>query len=163
MIHLWRIFDAAEGSSTILFFDEADALLGKRSEVQDSHDRYANVDVNYLLRALDAWQGLCIFAAGAKSNVDEEFLRRLRFVVKFPVPDADARTAIWSRAFPPLTPTDNLDFPKLATLEVTGGSIRNIALTATFLAAENEGRVGMDSVLTAASMEYLRLEKPFIL
>ena len=103
--NLRRVFDAAEDGGAILFFDEADALFGKRSEVKDSHDRYANIEVNYLLQRMEAYRGLAILATNMKSALDTAFLRRLRFVVDFPFPGVAERRAIWQRAFPPETPT----------------------------------------------------------
>ncbi|MGD8626814.1 MAG: ATP-binding protein, partial [Anaerolineae bacterium] len=133
--NLRKLFDAAEDGGAILFFDEADALFGKRSEVRDSHDRYANIEVSYLLQRMEAYRGLAILATNLKSALDHAFLRRLRFIVNFPFPGAEERRAIWQRAFPPETPLGKLDFDRLARLSLTGGSIHNIALNAAFLAA----------------------------
>ena len=141
--NLRRVFDAAEDSGAILLFDEADALFGKRSEVRDSHDRYANIEVSYLLQRMEAYRGLAILTTNLKAALDTAFLRRLRFVVQFPFPDAAQREAIWRNIFPAATPTDGIDYAKLSKLNVSGGNIRNIALNAAFLAAEASEPVRM--------------------
>ncbi|TVR78085.1 MAG: ATP-binding protein [Rhodospirillales bacterium] len=158
--NLSRIFDAADASGAILLFDEADALFGKRSEVKDSHDRYANIEVGYLLQRMEAYRGLAILTTNLKNALDPAFLRRLRFVVQFPFPDAGLRAAIWERIFPAETPRQNLDVACLARLNLPGGNIRNIALNAAFLAAEAGQPVGMAHLLRAARSEYAKLEKP---
>src|SRR5262249_14943944 len=112
--NLARVFDAAEAGGAMLLFDEADALFGKRSDVQDSHDRYANIEVGYLLQRMEAYRGLAILTTNMKSALDPAFLRRLRFVVPFPFPNAEQRAAIWQRIFPRETPTKELDAAKLA-------------------------------------------------
>ncbi len=157
--NLRKIFDNAEGSGAILLFDEADALFGKRSEVKDSHDRYANLEVSYLLQRIETYRGLAILTTNLKDSLDQAFLRRIRFIVQFPFPDINQRMAIWQKVFPPQTPTNNLDFQKLARLNVAGGSISNIALKAAFLAANNQEAVQMKHILQAAKSEYLKLEK----
>jgi hypothetical protein len=158
--NLRRVFDAAEEGGAVLLFDEADALFGKRSEVKDSHDRYANIEVSYLLQRMEAYGGLAILTTNMKSALDTAFLRRIRFVVQFPFPDVAQRAEIWRRIFPPDTPTTGLDVGKLARLNVAGGNIRNIALQAAFLAAEGEESVCMWHLLHAARREYAKLEKP---
>jgi hypothetical protein len=158
--NLRRLFDAAEDGGAILFFDEADALFGKRGEVKDSHDRYANIEVNYLLQRIEAYQGLAVLATNMKAALDPAFLRRLRSVVRFPFPGPAERRAIWSRAFPPGVPRGELDWDRLARFDLTGGSIQNIALDAAFLAAEAGVPVGMAQVLEAARAEYRKLERP---
>ncbi|HST57096.1 MAG TPA: ATP-binding protein [Longimicrobium sp.] len=158
--NLARVFDAAEEGGAVLLFDEADALFGKRSAVKDAHDRYANIEVSYLLQRMETYRGLAILTTNLKDSVDTAFLRRLRFVVTFPFPDAPQRADIWRRAFPPATPTAGLDPDKLARLSVTGGNIRNIALGAAFLAAEEDGPVRMEHLLRAARAELAKLEKP---
>ena len=157
--NLRRVFDAAEEGGAILLFDEADALFGKRSEVRDSHDRYANIEVSYLLQRMEAYRGLAILTTNLKSALDTAFLRRLRFIVDFPFPDASLRAEIWRRIFPRETPTENLDAVKLAQLNVAGGNIRNIALNAAFLAADANEPVRMKHLLRAAENEYMKLEK----
>lgn len=158
--NLRRVFDAAEEGSAILLFDEADALFGKRSEVKDSHDRYANIEVSYLLQRMEAYRGLAILTTNMKQALDTAFLRRIRFVVQFPFPDTAQRTEIWRRIFPSRTPTDGLQMEKLARLNVAGGNIRNIALNAAFLAADAGEPVRMSHLLRAARSEYAKLEKP---
>ncbi|GET39210.1 ATP-binding protein [Microseira wollei] len=157
--NLRRVFDAAETGGAILLFDEADALFGKRSEVKDSHDRYANIEVSYLLQRMEAYRGLAILTTNLKSALDTAFLRRIRFVVQFPFPDATQRKEIWRRIFPAKTPIEGLDFDKLARLNVPGGNIRNIALNAAFLAADAGESVRMSHLLRAAKCEYGKLEK----
>jgi SpoVK/Ycf46/Vps4 family AAA+-type ATPase len=158
--NLRRVFDAADEGGAILLFDEADALFGKRSEVKDSHDRYANIEVSYLLQRMEAYRGLAILTTNLKSALDTAFLRRLRFIVQFPFPDAAQREEIWRRIFPAQTPTESLEFAQLARLAVTGGSIRNIALNGAFLAAEADQPVRMGHLLQAAKHECQKLERP---
>src|SRR5262249_39802050 len=155
-----RVFDAAEEGAAILLFDEADALFGKRSEVKDSHDRYANIEVSYLLQRMEAYRGLAILTTNRKTAIDQAFLRRLRFVVEFPFPDTVQRAEIWRRVFPALTPTDDLKVDRLARLNASGGHIRNIAMGAAFLAAEAGEPVRMRHLLTAARTEFAKNEKP---
>ena len=157
--NLRRVFEAAEQSGAILLFDEADALFGKRSEVKDSHDRYANIEVSYLLQKMEAYHGLAILTTNRKSAVDNAFLRRIRFVVDFPFPDAHYRAQIWQRIFPEETPTKGLDPSRLAQMNITGGNIRNIALNAAFLAADAGEPVQPQHLLRAAVCEYTKLEK----
>src|SRR5579885_2731763 len=157
--NLRRVFDAAEEGGAILLFDEADALFGKRSEVKDSHDRYANIEVSYLLQRMEAYRGLAILTTNLKSALDTAFLRRIRFIVHFPFPDAAQRAEIWRRILPPRMPVEGLDVQKLARLNVAGGNIRNIALNAAFLAADAHEPVRMAHMLRAASAEYAKLEK----
>ena len=158
--NLRRVFDAAEEGGAILLFDEADALFGKRSEVKDSHDRYANIEVSYLLQRMEAYRGLAILTTNLKNALDPAFLRRLRFIVPFPFPDATQRAEIWRHIFPASTPTQELDLSKLARLNVAGGNIRNVALNAAFLAAGANEPVRMTHLLRAARSEYAKLEKP---
>ncbi|MGK9169297.1 ATP-binding protein [Inquilinus limosus] len=158
--NLRRLFDAAEAGGMILFFDEADALFGKRSEVKDSHDRYANIEVNYLLQRMESFGGLAILASNMKNALDGAFLRRLRFIVNFPFPGAAERRAIWQKAFPAATPTSGLDFDRLARLDLAGGHIASIALNAAFVAAQANGEVTMPIVLDAARNELRKIERP---
>jgi predicted nucleic acid-binding protein len=158
--NLKQVFDAAEEGGALLLFDEADALFGKRSDVRDSHDRYANIEVSYLLQRMEAYQGLAILTTNLKSALDRAFQRRLRFTVHFPFPDAAQREAIWRRIFPTETPTDGLDPKKLSQLNIPGGSIRNIALNASFLAAESKTPVKMEHLLQAAILEAQKIERP---
>jgi AAA+ superfamily predicted ATPase len=157
--NLRKVFDAAEQSGAILFFDEADALFGKRSEVRDSHDRYANIEVNYLLQRMEDYRGLAILCTNRRAALDRAFLRRLRFLVEFPFPDAEQRRQIWQKVFPPEAPRTQLDLATLARLEISGGNIRNIALNAAFLAAGGGAGIGMEHVLHAARREYAKIDK----
>ena len=157
--NLGRIFDAAETGGAVLLFDEADALFGQRSEVKDSHDRYANIEVSYLLQRMEAYQGLAILTTNMKQALDSAFLRRLRFVVPFRFPDAAQRAAIWQRMFPPETPTRGLDWEKLGQVSVTGGNIRSIAVNGAFYAASAGEPVSMEHLLRAARAEYAKLER----
>jgi SpoVK/Ycf46/Vps4 family AAA+-type ATPase len=157
--NLRRIFDAAEDAGAVLLFDEADALFGKRSEVKDSHDRYANIEVSYLLQRMEQYRGLAILTTNMPHALDPAFVRRLRFIIHFPFPDVEHRAQIWRRVFPVLTPTDGLDVPRLAQLVASGGSITSIALNAAFLAAAAERPVQMQHVLRAARAEYGKMEK----
>ena len=158
--NLRRLFDAAEDGGAILFFDEADALFGKRSEVKDSHDRYANIEINYLLQRMEAYRGLAILASNMKTALDQAFMRRLRFIVNFPFPSVKERTLIWQKVFPPQTPLADLDFERLGRLNLTGGSINNVALNAAFIAAQQNTAVTMPLILAAARTEFRKLEKP---
>jgi len=157
--NLRRVFEAAEDTGAILLFDEADALFGKRSEVKDSHDRYANIEVSYLLQRMEAYSGLAILSTNAKAALDRAFQRRLRFVVPFPFPDARQRSDIWRRAFPVSTPTADLDYERLGRLDIAGGTIANVALRAAFRAARTATPVGMDDVAAAARDEYGKLDR----
>ena len=157
--NLRRVFDAAEEGGAILLFDEADALFGKRTEVKDSHDRYANIEVSYLLQRMEAYRGLAILTSNMKSGLDTAFMRRLRFVVQFPFPDPVQRAEIWRRVFPGATPLNGLDHAKLARLNVAGGNIRAIALNAAFIAAGSDQPVSMKHLLRAATAEYVKLER----
>lgn len=158
--NLRRVFDAAETSGAMLLFDEADALFGKRSDVRDSHDRYANIEVSYLLQRMEAYRGLAILTTNMKAALDVAFSRRLSFVVQFPFPDQQQRELIWSRMFPSATPLEQLDFAKLARLSMSGGNIRSIALNAAFLAADEGSAVGMRHLLQAAHTEAGKRERP---
>ena len=158
--NLRRIFDAAETGGAILLFDEADALFGKRSEVKDSHDRYANIEVSYLLQRMEAYRGLAILTTNLKTAIDQAFLRRIRFLVHFPFPEAAQRAEIWRRIFPEETPTAGLDHARLGQLTIAGGNIRNVALNAAFLAADRGAPVSMDDIRRSALAEYAKIEKP---
>ncbi len=157
--NLGALFDAAEGGGVILLFDEADALFGKRSEVRDSHDRYANIEVSYLLQRMEAFGGLAILTTNLKASLDDAFLRRIRFVVQFPFPNLESRAAIWRRIFPAETPLDGLDYAKLSRLSVAGGNVRNIAMNAAFAAADSGEPVRMRHLLRAARAEVSKLER----
>ena len=157
--NLRRLFDAAEASGAVLLFDEADALFGKRGEVKDGHDRYANLEVAYLLQRMESYRGLAILTTNLRSNLDRAFLRRLRFVVQFPFPDAEQRAEIWRRTFPATAPLHGVDAEQLARLTVSGGSIRSIALSAAFAAAEEGAPIAPTHVLHAARVEYAKNER----
>jgi hypothetical protein len=157
---LRRVFDAAEDGAAILLFDEADALFGKRSEVKDSHDRYANIEVSYLLQRMEAYRGLAILTSNRKEALDSAFLRRIRFAVEFPFPEAAQRAEIWLRVFPRQTPTEGLRIDRLARLSAPGGNIHNIALGAAFLAADAGEPVRMSHLLSAARSEFTKIERP---
>jgi ATPase family associated with various cellular activities (AAA) len=157
--NLRRLFDAAEDGGAILFFDEADALFGKRSEVKDSHDRYANIEINYLLQRLEAYSGLAILATNMKNALDAAFTRRLRFIVNFPFPGLVERREIWREVFPKQAHTRGLDFDRLARLNLTGGNIHNVALNAAFLAANLNQPVTMPVIFEAARAEFGKLER----
>jgi hypothetical protein len=157
---LRRIFDAAEEGGALLFFDEADALFGRRTEVKDSHDRYANIEVSYLLQRMESYRGLAVLATNMKQALDPAFLRRIRFIVQFPFPDASLREEIWKRVIPAGAPVEGVNVQQLSRLSVTGGNIRNIALNAAFSAAKAEQPIRMSHLLDAARKEYQKLEKP---
>jgi hypothetical protein len=157
--NLKRIFDAAEDGGAILLFDEADALFGKRSDVKDSHDRYSNIEVSYLLQRMETYKGLAILTTNMKNALDKSFMRRIRFAVNFPHPDAELRVEIWRKVFPKLTPLGSLDYNKLARLNIPGGNIKNIALNAAFLAANDKKHVEMRHIAQAVRNEYAKIEK----
>jgi SpoVK/Ycf46/Vps4 family AAA+-type ATPase len=152
--NLGRIFDAAADSSAILLFDEADALFGKRSTVRDAHDRYANIEVNYLLQRIEEHDGTVLLTTNFEGNIDNAFRRRIHLHLTFPRPDRESREAIWRGVFPERTPVGDLDVEFLSTLELAGGNIKNIALTAAFLAADGDDEVGMEHVVRAARREF---------
>jgi SpoVK/Ycf46/Vps4 family AAA+-type ATPase len=157
--NLRRVFDAAEEGGALLMFDEADALFGKRSEVRDSHDRYANIEISYLLARMEEYRGVAILASNLRHALDDAFLRRLRFVVTFPFPGPAERARLWTRAFPARAPVAELDIPRLAKLAASGGTIRNIALNAAFGAAGRGTKVTMELVLEMARIEFRKLER----
>jgi SpoVK/Ycf46/Vps4 family AAA+-type ATPase len=160
--NLERIFAAAENANAILFFDEADALFGKRSEVRDAHDRYANIEVAYLLQKIEQYEGLAILASNLRSNLDEAFVRRLAFIIHFPFPDEVDRRRIWGSIWPAATPLAadvDLDF-LAAQFKLSGGNIKNVALSAAFLAAaDGDDRVRMEHIFQATRREYQKLGK----
>lgn len=159
--NLRTVFDAAEQSGAVLLFDECDALFGKRSEVRDSHDRYANLEVSYLLQRMDSYRGMAILTTNQRHALDPAFVRRIRFIVQFPLPDAPSRARIWRGIFPAEAPLDAaLDFEQLAQLNVPGGVIRNIAVHAAFLAAEAGTRIGAPQILAASRTEYAKMDRP---
>ncbi len=158
--NLRAVFDAADTGGCVLLFDEADALFGKRSEVKDSHDRYANLEVSYLLQRMEAYRGLAVLTSNLKDNIDKAFLRRLTTIVSFPFPDVAERERIWRNAFVPTLPTEGVRVDRLAQLAVTGGVIRNIAVGAAFRAADDGTPVRMTHLLAAARRECAKLERP---
>ncbi|MEM8637186.1 MAG: ATP-binding protein [Cyanobacteria bacterium P01_G01_bin.54] len=155
--NLKRVFDAAEGSGAMLLFDEADAVFGMRGEVKEARDRYANQEVSYLLQRLETYPGLVILTSNLKDAIDDAFMRRLRYLIEFPKPTVAERQLIWQRVFPPKVPTEGLHYRRLAELNVTGANIRNIALTAAFLAADQGEPITMELMLQAARAEYNKL------
>ena len=157
--NLRRVFDAAEEGGALLVFDEADALFGKRSEVKDSHDRYANIEVSYLLARMEDYRGVAILATNLRHALDDAFLRRLRFIVTFPFPGPAERARLWACAFPAQAPVAELDIERLARLAASGGMIRNIALNAAFCAAGRGTEVTMELVLEMARIEFRKLER----
>jgi hypothetical protein len=159
--NLGEIFAAAQASNAILFFDEADALFGKRSEVKDARDRYANIETAYLLQKIEEYDGVAILATNLYGNVDEAFARRLHHLLEFPFPDARHRERMWRQVFPTDTPVaENVDFVFLARqFELSGGNIRNVALSAAFLAAEAESAVTMDFLVLGVARELQKMSK----
>ena len=157
--NLDRIFDAAEGSNAILFFDEADALFGKRSEVKDAHDRYANIEVAYLLQKMEGYSGAVLLATNLRQNVDDAFLRRLDFVIDFPFPEPPERTRIWQLVLPAAAPVEgDVDVAFLADrFRLSGGNIRNASVAAAFLAAADGGSIGMRHLVRGVALEYDKL------
>jgi SpoVK/Ycf46/Vps4 family AAA+-type ATPase len=159
--NLRRTLDAAEAGGAVLLFDEADAVFSKRSEVKDSHDRYANIDVDYLLSRMESFRGVALLATNMKHALDPAFMRRLRYVVGFPFPGTAERKAIWRSVFPAQTRLGDIDYERLARFPITGGSIFNAALAAAHgAAADNHGHVEMAHVLDAVRWELRKLEKP---
>jgi len=159
--NLSKIFNEAETSNCILFFDEADALFGKRSEVKDSHDRYANIEINYLLQKMEEHEGIVILATNFRTNIDEAFTRRMHFSLNFPFPDQEYRSRIWQKIFPAKTPkSTDIDIEFLSKrFKIPGGSIKNIALHAAFLAAGNSKTVHMNHIIHAVKREYQKMGK----
>jgi len=157
--NLDRVFAAAQDSNAILFFDEADAVFGKRSEVKDAHDRYANIEVAYMLQKMESYDGAVILATNLRSNIDDAFLRRLDLAIEFPFPDADQRRSIWRKLLPARAPVaDDVDLELLADkFRLSGGSIRNCSLAAAFLAADDGGTIAMRHLRQAVFAEYLKL------
>jgi SpoVK/Ycf46/Vps4 family AAA+-type ATPase len=154
--NLSRIFAEAESSNAILFFDEADALFGKRSEVKDAHDRYSNIEISYLLQRVEEFEGLVILASNLRKNIDDGFFRRMHFAVEFPLPDAAHRYRIWQQHFPDKAPLGaDVDFDFLSRrFPMAGGNIKNIVLNAAFLAASNGGVICMEHLIRATRREY---------
>lgn len=154
-----KVFDTAQGSGAVLLFDEADALFSKRHEVKDSNDRYANLEISYLLQKMEGYSGLAILTSNLKSSLDTAFMRRLRYIVHFPFPSMQQRESIWRNVFPKQTPLENVDYKKLAALNISGGNIFSIAIKAAFAAASQKQAVDMKHIHEAAKSEYTKLEK----
>ena len=157
--NLEAIFTAAESTDAIVLFDEADSLMGKRSEVRDSHDRYANLEVSYLLQRMESHDGVALLATNLRQNLDDAFLRRLGFVIRFPFPEEAERHRIWSQIWPESVPVaDDVDVATLAhRYRFSGGNIRNIAVCAAFLAAAQQRAIGWQDVMAAVDREYEKL------
>ena len=162
--NLARVFQEAESSNAILFFDEADALFGKRTKISDAHDRYANIETSYLLQRMEAYEGMVILATNLRENMDEAFTRRIKFIIDFPFPDVASRKLIWQTHFPRQTPVStDLDYDWLAQqFQITGGNIKNIVLGAAFCAAANGGTINMMHVLHGARREFEKIGKSWI-
>jgi hypothetical protein len=162
--NLSAMFAEAETSNSILFFDEADALFGKRSEVKDAHDRYANVETSYLLQKMEEYEGIVILATNLLQNIDEAFIRRLQYSVQFPFPEKEQREMIWRGIFPAEAPLDsNIDYAFMADKFIlAGGSIKNIALSAAFYAAQDSCAIGMKQIMLGVRREYNKLGKVFL-
>jgi SpoVK/Ycf46/Vps4 family AAA+-type ATPase len=157
--NLHRIFAEARSSNVILFFDEADALFGKRSEVRDAHDRYANIEVGYLLQKMEEYEGVAILATNLRDHLDAAFVRRMQFIVEFPFPDEEYRRRIWEATFPPEAPLgEDVDFGLLAReIKLAGGNIKNIGLAAAFYAASDGGAIGGPHLMKAAQREFQKM------
>ncbi|MFT3697735.1 MAG: AAA family ATPase [Kofleriaceae bacterium] len=158
---LHRIFEAADRSGAVLLFDEADALFGKRGEVEAARDRWANMEVSYLLQRIEAYRGLAILTTNMKDAIDQAFVRRMRFAIPFNFPDIDLRREIWRRVFPAEAPVSTIDTAKLARLQLTGANIRGVALRAAFFAAKENSSIMTKHVIRAARTEFAKLDKPF--
>jgi len=154
-----KLFQAAENSGAVLLFDEADALFGRRTKVQDSRDRYANMGVSFLLQRMERYSGLSILTTNLRSAMDAAFSRRLRFIIQFPFPSAQEREKIWKCMMPDNAPRQNIDYQKLSRLILSGGAIRNIILQAAFMAAEFEQSINMQCICEAVRQEYIKSEK----
>jgi AAA+ superfamily predicted ATPase len=157
--NLDRVFDAAEGSNAVLFFDEADVVFGKRSEIKSSHDRYANLETAYLLQRIESFDGVVLLATNLRSNIDSAFIRRLQVIIEFPAPDVDIRQRLWRALLPSAVPlADDVDLSFLATsFELSGGNIRNCTLAAAFMAAADGGEINMVHLVRAVALEFAKL------
>ncbi len=158
--NLARVFDTAIRANAILLFDEADALFGRRTEIKDAHDRYANIEVSYLLQRMENFSGLSILTTNLRENIDDAFARRIKFSISFPFPDQTLRRQIWKRIIPKEMPVSHIDYAKLAQLRICGGNIKNVALHCAYIAADSGQPLNMDHVLRAARIEYAKLERP---
>ncbi len=161
--NLNAVFREAGTSNAILFFDEADALFGKRTEVRDAHDRYANIEINYLLQKMEEYEGAVILASNFPRNIDDAFRRRMHFSIDFSLPERDLRQAIWEHIFPDTTPLgDDIDFRFLSDFKISGGNIKNIALNAAFLAAADSGVVTMKCLVRATRREFQKIGRLYV-
>jgi SpoVK/Ycf46/Vps4 family AAA+-type ATPase len=166
--NLERVLDACDQTDVLLLFDEADAYFGRRTSVRDAHDRYANLEVSFLLERLERFKGLAILATNRREDIDDAFLRRLRYIVEFPVPDSAERRRIWQRSLPSTIDTSLLDLDFLARqFQLTGGNIRSVMLNACLQAASNDARddphLAMPHVIVAIVREYAKLQRTFSL
>jgi ATP-dependent 26S proteasome regulatory subunit len=161
--NLSKIFESAEGSGVILFFDEADAIFGKRTETKDSHDRYANIEVSYLLQKIEEYSGLVILASNFRKNIDDAFIRRMRFIINFPTPDQKMREILWQKVFPEHTPIDKeIDFSHIAqNFPLSGANIRNAALFSAFYATQEKKNVNMEHIIKGLKIELTKIGKTF--
>jgi SpoVK/Ycf46/Vps4 family AAA+-type ATPase len=157
--NLERIFTEAGGVNAVLFFDEADAIFGKRSDVRDAHDRYANIESAYLLQRLETFDGLAVLATNLRANIDDAFTRRLDAIIDFPSPTSDLRRSLWLRCLaPPLPVADDVDLDFLAdSFELAGGNIRSASTTAAYLAAAEDSTVSMAQLIAAVEQEYRKM------
>ena len=156
-----RIFDEAQNASAMLVFDEADSLFGKRTEVKSAQDRYANLEVNYVLQRMETFDGICVLTSNLEASIDKAFLRRLNFRLRFPEPDVDERVQLWKKLLPPeVAMPDDTDFTRLArTFEMTGGHIKNAIVRAAVIAARQDRRLQPADLVAGAHLEYLELGK----
>jgi AAA+ superfamily predicted ATPase len=157
---LANLFDSADASDAILLFDEADVLFGRRTEVRDSHDRYANLEVGYLLQRIECFRGIAILTTNLPSAIDEAFARRFAFSLQFEFPSRTERREIWQKAIPPQAPTQNLDWDQLSKLSLSGGQIRVIIINAAMLAADEHAAIGMPHIAKALAAEYAKQRRP---
>ena len=159
--NLDKVFTEAETSNAVLFFDECDALFGKRTEVSDAHDRYANLEVSFLLQKMEEYDGIVILATNLRGNMDDAFIRRIRFIVEFPFPDQESRKQIWCKSIPDLAPvSEDIDFDLLANrLKLSGGNIKNIVLNAAFHASDENSAIAMKHMLLSARDEFQKIGK----
>lgn len=156
-----KLFDEAKKSNSVLFFDEADTIFGKRTEVKDSHDKYANMDAAYLLQKMEEYEGISILATNYMGNIDNAFIRRISFIIRFSMPEINERREIWKKSFPKNIPIDReIDFEFLASqFELSGSNIKNVALHSAFLAASNNEGLSMKHIINALKIEYLKINK----
>lgn len=159
--NLKKLFDEAKKSNSLLFFDEADTIFGKRTEVKDSHDKHANMDAAYLLQKIEEYEGISVLATNYIQNIDEAFIRRISFIIRFSMPDINERKEIWQKAFPDTIPVEReIDFDFLASkFQLSGSNIKNIALHSAFLAASNNEGISMKHIIDAIRTEYLKVNK----